>query len=130
MRHDTDDRLEDYTWRDFASEAWKPVAAVVLAAALGLTLLADARGDQPIPDGVWSCESGVCANPYGLERKGNKVYVDALIYDRGVSSRATLVRDCTAGVTTAIGLPNVAEDWPLRDIRLSWLCGHRTGGEQ
>lgn len=125
MRHDIDDRLDDYTWRDFYREVWKPVAAVVLAIALGLTLLAGARGDQPIPDGVWSCQGGVCVNPYGLERKGDKVYVDALIHDRGVSTRATLVRDCATGVTTAIGLPDVAEDWPLKDIGLGWICGHR-----
>lgn len=102
---------------------WKTaVSVILLVPALIVASAVTGLVDMPFPYGVWDCEHSACINPYKVNRENGKVYADALIHDRGANYRAMLVRDCTTGATTAVGIPGVAEDWPLQGIGFDWLC--------
>lgn len=122
MKTDIGYRSDRYTWMDLLSDFWKHLLAMILAVLIAIALLGTSYGSSTMPDGVWICEMGLCVSQHGIQRRGNKVHADALISDRGAVHRSTLVRDCITGVTTSIGVPGLAEDWPLQNTGFKWLC--------
>lgn len=94
----------------------------VTAAALFLVLAGSATADEPIPYGTWSCDrSGVCLEISTVDRSPGKVTADAIINFRSVNHRGKFELDCSTGVSHAIGVEGLREDWPL-SADFSWLC--------
>lgn len=129
-----------YTWREWLSEIgesadrilppWRIILAAALVLAIFLVMVGNSNADDPMPAGIWNCDSqGNCVSMSGIERDDDKTVADAVIYYRGASHRGKLVRDCSTGRTTTRGIPGLAEDWPLpgpgyetRGGAFSWLC--------
>ena len=95
-----------------------------LMLATGLLLSSStAFADDPIPAGTWHCEGSICIRDGTINRKPQPfVSAQVILQDRGKNKLGVVKHNCNTGVTTTVGIEDMAEDWTIKDADLGWMC--------